>query len=108
MFLLSWATALGSTIRVGSDSLLAYLVSVAYPISDLVLLTMTIVVVARSRHAIRSGLMILALGLASLCIADSGFAYLTATGRYPDRVARRRRLGRRVPAHRRRGFVHLG
>ena len=82
LFLISWATALGSIIRLGSDSLLAYLVSVAYPICDLVLLTMTIVVVARAGHALRSGLTILAVGLASLCIADSGFAFLTATGRY--------------------------
>jgi diguanylate cyclase (GGDEF)-like protein len=82
LFLLSWATALGSTIRLGSDSLLAYLVSVAYPICDLVLLTMTVVVVARAGQAIRSGLTLLALGLSSLCIADSGFAYLTATSRY--------------------------
>jgi diguanylate cyclase (GGDEF)-like protein len=82
LFLLSWATALGSTIRQGSDSLLVYLVSVAYPIGDLVLLTMTILVVARAGHGIRSGLTLLAVGLACLCIADSGFAYLTATGRY--------------------------
>jgi diguanylate cyclase (GGDEF)-like protein len=82
LFLLSWVTALGSTIRGGADTLTAYLVSVAYPTSDLVLLTVTVVVVAHAGRAAHSGLAVLAAGLASLCMADSGFAYLTATGRY--------------------------
>jgi diguanylate cyclase (GGDEF)-like protein len=82
LFLLSWVTALGSTIRVGQHSFFAYLVAVAYPGSDLVLLTMTVIVVAHAKRAAHSGLVALSCGLACLCVADSGFAYLTATGRY--------------------------
>jgi diguanylate cyclase (GGDEF)-like protein len=82
LFLVSWATALGSAIRGGSGSALGYFVSVAYPGCDLILLTVTVVVAEHARHTTSSGLAVLATGLASLCIADSGFAYLTATGRY--------------------------
>lgn len=82
LFLLSWTTALGSAVSDGSDSLFAYLVSVAYPTADLVLLTVAVVVVAHARDAAHSGLAVLAVGLTSLSVADSGFAYLNATGRY--------------------------
>jgi len=57
-------------------------VSLAYPVTDLVLLTLTVVVVAHARQASRSGLGLLAAGLGLLCLADSGFAYLTAAGSY--------------------------
>lgn len=82
LFILSWVTALGTTVRGGGDSRFAYVVSLGYPVLDLVLLTLTIVVVAHARQAIRSGLGRLAIGLVCLSVADSGFAYLTAVGRY--------------------------
>jgi len=75
-------TALGAAVRGGGDSRLGYAVSLAYPISDLVLLTLIVVIVARTRTAARSGLGLLAMGLGFLCVADSGFAYLSALGRY--------------------------
>lgn len=81
LFVLSWVTALGTTVHAGGTSTFGYAVSLAYPLSDLVLLTVTVVVVAHARHA-QSGLGVLAAGLAGLCLADSGFAYLNAVGRY--------------------------
>ena len=82
LFLISWATALGSTLHAGADGTLASVVSLAYPTTDLVLLTVTVVVLAQAQDSGRSRLPVLAAGLAALCVADSGFAYLTATGRY--------------------------
>ncbi|MEO7058865.1 MAG: GGDEF domain-containing protein [Lapillicoccus sp.] len=81
LLILSWVTALGSTVHAGGASTIGYAVSLAYPLSDLVLLTLTVVIVAHARQT-RSGLALLALGLACLCIADTGFAYLTAVDSY--------------------------
>ncbi len=82
LFIISWVTALGTVVHGGADTAFAFAVSLAYPISDLVLLTLAIVVVAHDRQGSRSGLGLLAVGLGFLCVADSGFAYLTALGRY--------------------------
>ena len=81
LFVTSWVTALGTTVHAGGGSRFAFAVSLAYPVSDLVLLTLTVVVVAHSRRS-RSGLGLLAGGLACLCVADSGFAYLVSVGNY--------------------------
>ncbi len=82
LFIVSWVTALGSTVHAGGDTLFAYAVSLAYPISDLILLSLTVLIAAHSSRASRSGFTALALGLGLLCVADSGFAYLSAIGRY--------------------------
>ncbi len=82
LFVISWVTALGAIARAGGDSTLGYVVSLAYPVADLVLLTLAVLVVTHSRQAARSGLELLACGLGALCVADSGFAYLTSLGRY--------------------------
>jgi diguanylate cyclase (GGDEF)-like protein len=82
LFIITWVSALGSVVRAGADGLFAYAVSLAYPISDLVLLTLTVLVASHARQATRSGLAMLAAGLACLSLADSGFAYLSAQGTY--------------------------
>jgi len=82
LFALSWATSLGAVYQAGGDSRLATAVSVAYPGSDLVLLTAIVIVVSYARAGSRSGLVWLASGLVCLAVADSGFSYLTASGRY--------------------------
>jgi len=82
LFTITWVSALGSVVHAGADSRFAFAVSLAYPVTDLVLLTLTVVVVAHARQASRSGLGLLAAGLGLLCLADSGFAYLTAAGSY--------------------------
>jgi len=81
LFILSWVTALGSTVYAGGTSSVGYAVSLGYPLADLVLLTLSVVIVAHARQT-RSGLAVLAAGLVCLCLADSGFAYLSAVGRY--------------------------
>jgi diguanylate cyclase len=75
--LVSWATALGAVFHAGGDSLLAVSVSVAYPISDIGLLVVCVLVLSRSR-AHRVPLAFIAAGLVAMAVADSGFAYLVA------------------------------
>lgn len=82
LFIVTWVTALGSAVRASGETTFAYAVSLAYPVSDLVLLTLAILVVAHARRAARSGLGLLTIGLVFLCVADSGFAYLTSIGKY--------------------------
>lgn len=81
LLILSWVTALGASVHAGGTSTVGYVVSLAYPLSDLVLLTLTVVIVTHARQT-RSGLALVAAGLGCLCVADTGFAYLTAIDRY--------------------------
>jgi diguanylate cyclase (GGDEF)-like protein len=82
LFVLTWVTALGQVYAAGADSTFAAVVSMAYPVGDLLLMTLTLVVVAHARPDARNGLSLLAAGFAALSVGDSGFAYLTATGQY--------------------------
>src|SRR4051794_10627038 len=82
LLIVSWGTALGEVYRVGGDSTFAAVVSLAYPGSDLVLLTVTVVVVSYARTGARRGLWWITAGLVALSVGDSGFAYLTATDNY--------------------------
>jgi diguanylate cyclase (GGDEF)-like protein len=82
LFVVSWVTALGATYHAGGDSRFAELVSLAYPVSDLALLTVLVVVLTYARSGNRTGLAWIGLGLIALCIGDSGFAYLTDIGKY--------------------------
>ncbi len=79
--LVSWATTLGAVVQAGGDSLLALSVSVAYPLSDIALMVVCVLVLSRSRTH-RLPLALVAAGLALMAVGDSGFAYLVATGSY--------------------------
>jgi diguanylate cyclase (GGDEF)-like protein len=80
MFNLSWVTALGATYDAGGDSSLAFVISLAYPVTDLVLVTVTVVVLAQAQA--RRVLVVLAAGLLMLCVADSAYSYLTTLGTF--------------------------
>jgi len=77
---LTWATALGRTITDGADSALALVLSVAYPVGDVIVLAVAVLLLART-HLTRQ-LLLLALGAACMAVADSAFVYLTAVGSY--------------------------
>lgn len=80
LFILSWATALGAVYHAGAQNWFAFMVSLAYPASDLVLITVAVLVA--SRATLDAGLLLLVGGLTSMAVADSGFAYLVAAGTY--------------------------
>jgi diguanylate cyclase (GGDEF)-like protein len=82
LFVVSWGTALGEVYRAGADSAFAAVVSLAYPGSDLLLLTVTVIVVSYARTGARRSLWWIAAGLIALSVGDSGFAYLTAVDHY--------------------------
>jgi diguanylate cyclase (GGDEF)-like protein len=81
LLLISWVTALGAVVHAGGDTHFAIAVSIAYPAGDIVTLTLTVLLVARSMTN-RWSLLLLGGGLVSMAVSDSAFTYLTAVGRY--------------------------
>jgi diguanylate cyclase (GGDEF)-like protein len=80
LFNVSWATSLGAVYRAGGDSTAGTIVGLAYPASDLVILTVAILVLVQAQ--VRSGLVAFSAGLLAMAVADSAFSYLTAAGKY--------------------------
>jgi diguanylate cyclase (GGDEF)-like protein len=83
--LITWETALGAVLAAGGETRLSLWVSVAYPLSDLLLLVLLLLTVSRGGGS-RTQLGLLAAGMAALSVSDSGFAYLTSTGAYDGGV----------------------
>jgi diguanylate cyclase len=78
----SWATTLHAVAASASDgSRLAFAVSLAYPLGDVVVIAMVVLTVVQ-RSAYSRTLLLLGVGLVAMAVADSGFAYLVATDRY--------------------------
>jgi hypothetical protein len=77
----SWSLVLGPVFRAGQGSVLEQAIVLAYPVGDVVLATIVVVVVARIRVG-GAPVLLLGAGLLSLTVADTGFAYLTQEGTY--------------------------
>ena len=82
LFLVSWVTVLGPLYEAGAKDRLGFVVSLAYPVFDVVILTVAAIVLMRAQTHQRLVLMLLTVGLACIAVADSGFVYLQNTGRY--------------------------
>ncbi|MEV4514043.1 EAL domain-containing protein [Dactylosporangium sp. NPDC049525] len=80
LFVLTWATSLGAVVRAGAGTPFAYTVAIAYPVTDLLLTVIVILLLARSAAVNRRQLSILGIGLFCLSFSDSVFAYLVAAG----------------------------
>jgi diguanylate cyclase (GGDEF)-like protein len=80
LFGLSWLTALGGVVRDSGQSAFAVAIAVAYPVGDLVLLSLAVLLTARSLD--RGFLRVLTAGMAAMAVADSGFVYATSTGKF--------------------------
>jgi diguanylate cyclase len=82
LFALSWLTALGAVARAGADSWLGLTVALAYPATDLILLTVLLTAIIPSGARGRPGLATIGAALTMLTLSDSAFAYLSAVGSY--------------------------
>lgn len=78
LFLLTWTTSLGGLVESGNPSTAAFLVAIAYPLTDLVLVVIVVVLAADRKVVLRPQLCLLGLGLVGLAISDSAFAYLVS------------------------------
>src|SRR5581483_711592 len=82
LFLVSWVTVLGPVYRQHVPSVVAHSVSLSYPISDIVLATVVVIVSERSVRSAQASLALVLAGMMSFAVADSSFAYFTATNSY--------------------------
>jgi diguanylate cyclase (GGDEF)-like protein len=82
LLVLTWATALGAVVRAGAPTRAAFVVAIAYPATDLVLVVMVTLLLATRPlpPRLRPQLALLGLGLIGLSVSDSIFAYLVASG----------------------------
>ncbi|HEX4017788.1 MAG TPA: EAL domain-containing protein [Frankiaceae bacterium] len=79
--LISWETVLRAVSGSPADSAFAFTISLTYPLTDLVVLMLVVLTLARAPGS-KLALALIAAGCASLAVSDSLFAYLTATTGY--------------------------
>jgi diguanylate cyclase len=79
--LISWSTVLGPAVRADGESWFALGVSVAYPIGDILLLTVAVLALARGSRR-RGQLTLISLGMSAMALSDGAFAYLASSGSF--------------------------
>lgn len=82
LFIVSWLLVMSKINETRSASTLEFVLSLAYPVTDLILLTISAVVLVSARAAQRVSMTLMTLGLACMAIADSGYAFLSAQSAY--------------------------
>lgn len=85
LLLCSWIIVLGPVFRADADSFPVQLISFAYPIGDVIVITLVLYTWSRARHLHRRlsvPLPLVGSGLLAFAVADSGFTYLTTVGAY--------------------------
>ena len=83
LLFVSWALVLGPVFRAGAESIWAEVISMAYPLGDVILMTIALVALARQRHAGTKAILWLFSGaLIGLAVSDSAFVFLTLNGNY--------------------------
>jgi hypothetical protein len=82
LFLLTWTTTLGATVRATAPNPFALAIAISYPVTDLTLVAIVFLIYASrsiSREYLRQ-LSLLGLGLIGLSLSDSIFSYLVSSG----------------------------
>src|SRR5256714_5865627 len=87
LFIISWATVLGTVYRAGSGSLIAQLIGLAYPAGDIVIGTIVLILASRAPKENRLPFILLAGGVGAQPAAHRAVACLA-----PRKTQRRRRI----------------
>jgi PAS domain S-box-containing protein len=82
LLFVAWDLGLGKVYSSSPDSSSAQLLGLAYPVGDIITITVLILAVRRARRTEIGRMLVLLGGLASNALADSAFAYLNANGSY--------------------------
>lgn len=77
LFQISWVTVLQDVYEAGGSSRFATGLSLAYPVGDLVVIMVALLVLARARTGQRRTLALLTTGAILMAVSDSVFVYLT-------------------------------
>jgi hypothetical protein len=78
----SWATILGPLYHSHGGSVLKPVLSLAYPTSDVVMVSLVIILIARAGQRGRTSLGMVMAGVVAFAVADSSFFYLTVVNKY--------------------------
>jgi PAS domain S-box-containing protein len=82
LLFVAWALGLGRVYDTSTASPPARLIGLAYPVADIITITVLVLALRRARRSELGSMFLLLGGLASAAFADSAFAYLTASGTY--------------------------
>ncbi|MGA7911041.1 MAG: PAS domain-containing sensor histidine kinase [Candidatus Dormiibacterota bacterium] len=82
LLFIAWAIGLGQVYSTSPASPAAQLIGLAYPVGDIVTITVLVLAIRRARRTELGRMFLLLGGLASAALADSAFAYLTANGTF--------------------------
>jgi diguanylate cyclase (GGDEF)-like protein len=82
LFILAWTAALAPALRASAPDALTWSVAIAYPLSDLVIVVVAVLLVVFDRvdRPYRANLLLLAAGIVALACSDSIYAYLVSVG----------------------------
>jgi hypothetical protein len=78
----SWATVLSPLFHAHHDSALKQTLSLTYPASDVVMVSLVIILFARAGKQNRGSLSLVMAGLVAFAVADTAFTYLTEVNNY--------------------------
>jgi hypothetical protein len=78
----SWATILGPLYRSHQGGPLKQVISLAYPMSDVIMVSLVIILIARGGRPVRVHLALVMAGVVAFAVADSSFTYLTEVNNY--------------------------
>lgn len=84
MVFASWATVLGPLYRQHQGGAFKQTLSLAYPASDVVMVSLVIILLAGAGRRGRASLGLVMAGIVAFAIADSAFAYLTELNNYSN------------------------
>jgi len=85
LLIVSWILALGPVVRGGGSGVVADVIGIAYPLGDVIMATIVLFAMARSRLGSplgRATLLLLCGGLLAAAVSDSGFSYLALQDAY--------------------------
>ena len=82
LFMLTWDTALGAVVRAGAPNRGAFVVAIAYPLTDLVMVVMAVLLLTTRPVPVRlrPQVALLGLGVVGLALSDSIYAYVISSG----------------------------
>jgi len=78
----SWATILGPLYRAHHGGVLKQVLSLAYPMSDVVMMSLVIILIARVGQQARMSVGLVMAGVVAFAMADSAFSYMTEVNNY--------------------------
>lgn len=82
LFIVSWLLVMSRVYEAGAATTFEFVLLMAYPVLDLVLLTMAAMALVSARAEQRVPMTLITLGLSAMALADSGYAYLAAQEEY--------------------------